>query len=59
MNTDGRTFTLLENPVAMRLKKAGFIDDKRGFLKQPTAEDMESAKAAQEGGFFSGIFGAK
>jgi hypothetical protein len=24
LNTDGKTFTLLENPQAMRLKKAGY-----------------------------------
>lgn len=57
MNTDGKTFTLLDNPVAMRLKKAGFIDDKRSFLKQPSAEELKGAKTSQETGFLSGLFG--
>ena len=26
LNTDGKTFTLLENPQAMRLKKAGYSE---------------------------------
>ena len=42
MNTDERTFTLLENPQAMRLKDAGFIVDRK-FVKQPTAEQLEQA----------------
>lgn len=55
MNTDGKTFTLLENPVAMRLKKAGFIEGRR-FLRQPSAQDMQAAQE-KEGGFFANIFG--
>ena len=42
LNTDGRTFTLLENPQAMRLKKAGFIEDRK-FVKQPTKEELADA----------------
>jgi hypothetical protein len=42
LNTDGRTFTLLENPQAMRLKKAGFIEGRK-FVKQPTEADIEAA----------------
>jgi hypothetical protein len=55
LNMDGRTFTLLQNPQAMRLKKAGFIQDRR-FVKQPTQEEMDAALAAEEGGFFEGAF---
>ena len=42
LNTDGRTFTLLENPQAMRLKNAGFIEDRK-FIKQPTKEELADA----------------
>jgi len=59
MNTDGKTFTMLENPVAMRLKKAGFINDRRAFIKQPTAEDLEQAENPDGGGFLGGLFGGK
>jgi hypothetical protein len=63
MNTDGKTFTLLENPVAMRLKQAGFINDRRIFIKQPTADDLaqaesDAAAAASSGGLFQGLFGS-
>ena len=57
MNTDGKTFTMLENPVAMRLKKAGFINDKRVFIKQPTADDLEKAETQEGAGFLGGLFG--
>jgi hypothetical protein len=56
MNTDGRTYTLLQNPVAMRLKKAGFIDNQRGFIKQPTQAELDAAAVPEEG-FFSGLLG--
>lgn len=46
MNTDGKTFTLLKNPQAMRLKKAGFIQDRK-FVKQPTPEEIEQALEAE------------
>lgn len=39
----------------MRLKKAGFIVDRR-FVKQPTQEELEAALVAEEGGFFEGAF---
>jgi hypothetical protein len=59
MNADGRTFTLLENPVAMRLKQAGFIDNRRVFIRQPTAEDIAKAEqdAAESGGLLQSLFG--
>lgn len=59
---DGRTFTLLENPQAMRLKKAGFIEDRR-FVKQPTQEELADAMDSSTdgggliGGLMKGIFG--
>ena len=56
MNTDGKTYTLLENPVAMRLKKAGFIDDRRSFITQPTQEDLDAASEKQPG-FFGSLLG--
>lgn len=61
LNTDGKTFTLLENPQAMRLKKAGFIEDRR-FVKQPSQQDLEDSKDNSNdggvlGGFVRGIFG--
>jgi ABC-type metal ion transport system substrate-binding protein len=49
MNTDGRTYILL--------KKAGFINNKRAFITQPTQDDIDKASAPSEGGFFGGIFG--
>jgi hypothetical protein len=42
LNEDGRGFTLLANPQAMRLKKAGFIENKK-FVKQPTQEEIDAA----------------
>lgn len=59
MNTDGRTYTLLENPQAMRLKDAGFIEGRR-FIKQPTPEEIDEALIAPDNVFTSlvkGIFG--
>lgn len=55
MNTDGKTFTLLQNPQAMRLKKAGFIDGRRQFIKQPTQEEIDQALESE--GFFAGLLG--
>lgn len=49
MNTDGRTFTVLENPQAMRLKDSGFIVDRK-FVKQPTEEELEQALIADSSG---------
>ncbi|KAL7580118.1 hypothetical protein ACA910_012878 [Epithemia clementina (nom. ined.)] len=54
MNTDGKTFTLLQNPQAMRLKKAGFIQDRK-FVKQPTEEELERALEPEDG---EGLAGA-
>jgi len=61
MNTDGKTYTLLENPQAMRLKKAGFIKN-RQFITQPTQEDLEAALPVESegggiGGAIQGLFG--
>ena len=60
MNTDGKTFTLLQNPQAMRLKKAGFIEN-RQFITQPTPEEIDQALEASEGeglaGAISSVFG--
>ena len=57
MNTDGKTFTLLENPQAMRLQKAGFIEGRK-FVKQPTEQQIEDALVADElPGFLKGIIG--
>lgn len=59
LNTDGKGFTLLQNPQAMRLKKAGFIQDRK-FVKQPTEAELENALEADGpsiGGAISGFFG--
>ena len=58
MNEDGKGFTLLENPQAMRLKMAGFIKDKK-FIKQPTQQEIDDALEAGGIGFLEGIFGSK
>lgn len=42
LNEDGKGFTLLANPQAMRLKEAGLIADKK-FTRQPTPEELEKA----------------
>ena len=51
MNADGKGFTLLQNPQAMRLKRDGLIKD-RQFTRQPTAEELEETLEAEgvEGG---------
>lgn len=58
LNENGKGFTLLQNPQAMRLKKAGFIKDKK-FVKQPTQEEINDALVADGPGFFEGLFGTK
>ena len=57
MNTDEKTFTLLENPQAMRLKKAGFIEGRR-FIKQPTEEELQNAMEAEGPGLAESLLGA-
>jgi len=42
LNEDGKEFTLLANPQAMRLKKLGLIENKK-FTRQPTQEELEAA----------------
>jgi hypothetical protein len=42
LNEDGKGFSLLTNPQAMRLKKAGFIENKK-FIKQPSQEELDDA----------------
>ena len=61
LNSDGETYTLLKGAQAMRLKKMGYIKDKR-FVTQPTKEVIEAAVEADEngpgafiGGFMKGI----
>jgi len=59
MNTDSKTFTLLQNPQAMRLKKAGYIEGRK-FVNQPSQEVIDRALEADEtegfGGFIKGLF---
>lgn len=42
LNKDGQGFSLLTNPQAMRLKKAGLIENKK-FIRQPTQEELDAA----------------
>lgn len=56
LNEDGKGFTLLKNPQAMRLKKAGFIENKK-FVKQPTQEEIDDALEADSPGIFGKLFG--
>ena len=42
MNADGKGFSVLQNPQAMRLKKDGLIRD-RQFVRQPAEEELEKA----------------
>ena len=48
LNTDGKTFTLLQNPQAMRLKKAGYIEDRK-FVIQPSQQVIDDALEGKEG----------
>lgn len=60
MNTDGKTFTLLNGAQATRLKNAGFIGKRRDFIKQPSQEDIDSALEATGPGLadvLTGVFG--
>ena len=63
LNSDGESYTLLKGAQAMRLKKAGYIKDRR-FVTQPTQQVIDEAYDAPEGGaealvggFLKGIFG--
>lgn len=59
LNLDGDTYTLLENPQAMRLKKAGYIKDRK-FVKQPSKEVIDAALESDSPNFiesFKGILG--
>ncbi len=63
LNSDGESFTLLKGAQAMRLKKMGYIKDKR-FVTQPTKETIDAALEADEsgpgaviGGIVKGVFG--
>eukprot|EP00549_Striatella_unipunctata_P000055 CAMPEP_0118704728 /NCGR_PEP_ID=MMETSP0800-20121206/19420_1 /TAXON_ID=210618 ORGANISM="Striatella unipunctata, Strain CCMP2910" /NCGR_SAMPLE_ID=MMETSP0800 /ASSEMBLY_ACC=CAM_ASM_000638 /LENGTH=257 /DNA_ID=CAMNT_0006606697 /DNA_START=21 /DNA_END=794 /DNA_ORIENTATION=+ len=60
LNTDGRTYSLLQNPQAMRLKEAGFIKDRK-FVKMPTEQELDDALEAPTtslaDGLFKGILG--
>ncbi|VEU40522.1 unnamed protein product [Pseudo-nitzschia multistriata] len=51
LNEDGRGFTLLANPQAMRLKKAGLIENnQKKFVRQPTKEELDAALAPEPAG---------
>ncbi len=57
LNTDGKTFTLLQNPQAMRLKKAGYIEDRK-FIIQPSQQVIEDALEGENfGDAIKGMFG--
>ncbi|KAL7544674.1 hypothetical protein ACHAWF_008040 [Thalassiosira exigua] len=59
LNTDGKTFTLLQNPQAMRLKKAGYIEDRK-FVIQPSQEVIDDALVGENfGDAIKGLFGGK
>jgi hypothetical protein len=59
LNANGKGFTLLENPQAMRLKNDGLIKD-RQFIKQPTQEELDAALVVPDGpGIFGRIFGGE
>lgn len=57
LNTDGESFTLLQKPQAMRLKKLGYIEG-RAFVKQPSQEVLDENLNAPDddgSGFFGGV----
>lgn len=60
LNTDGNTFTLLQNSQAMRLKKAGYIEDRK-FVIQPSQDVIDDALVGNEmgdlGDSIKGFFG--
>jgi hypothetical protein len=53
---DGKGFTLLANPQAMRLKNQGLIKDKQ-FIRQPTKEELDAALVS-EPNVFQRFFGS-
>jgi len=57
LNTDGKGFSLLANPQAMRLKKAGFIENKK-FIRQPTQEELDAALEPTGPNLLDRIFGS-
>jgi hypothetical protein len=60
LNENGKGFTLLENPQAMRLKNDGLINKDKQFIRQPTKEELEAALVVPDGpGFFGRIFGGE
>lgn len=56
LNSDGETFTLLKGAQAMRLKKAGYIKDKR-FVTQPPQEVIDEAYDPPDNSGFGGFLG--
>lgn len=58
LNTDGKTFTMLQNPQAMRLKKAGYIEDRK-FVIQPSQDVIDEALEGKNelGDAVKGFFG--
>lgn len=57
LNEDGKGFTLLANPQAMRLKKAGLIGNDKKFTRQPTQEELDAALESGPG-LFDRFFGS-
>lgn len=56
LNTDGKTYTLLESPQAMRLKKDGLIKD-RQFVRQPSQDELDGALSKDGDGIVGAIQG--
>jgi hypothetical protein len=56
LNQDGKGFTLLKNPQAMRLKNQGFIKDKK-FITQPTQEEIDAALESDGPNMLQRFFG--
>jgi hypothetical protein len=59
LNENGKGFTLLENPQAMRLKKQGLIDGDKKFVRQPTQEELDKALEPEGPSLLDSIFGGK
>jgi hypothetical protein len=56
LNTDGKTYSLLQSPQAMRLKKDGLIKD-RQFVRQPTQDELDGAMDKEGDGVMGAIQG--